>query len=372
MRLSVDQLFHGLYSAPTRVIGIPGMTDHQQRINRYYGVENPSTLPTAERVAARRCFAEALSLVLADRQRAADNRLIFPFVECLPLCVQCAICAMRPAEVSGKRDEEPLCAICATRRQQSDARQPIPTRQALIAVSTPAVERHLLNQPTPAAYQQASAQIDQTWVQAIREAEKRQAHLLWRTDSTAWLICPPNSVLQVTARLCTALGSALPASAGQIAASVAFSDQSGDNARLLSDIAHPDHDSATDGDATIRLVSSDARYRSDSDRLHYSTETLERLAEAAARLNGDLWRDLPVGTLRHLSGLGSLQATALAYEQFRAQLTAEQRQSLDELIRPLERTWGIATARFFQALGDAQLVADQMRLTTQSTADNAR
>src|SRR5689334_9716646 len=51
-----QQIIGGLYRAPRSVIGVPGMNDYQERINKYYGLDSPSTVPKDDAVAKRRHF----------------------------------------------------------------------------------------------------------------------------------------------------------------------------------------------------------------------------------------------------------------------------------------------------------------------------
>jgi hypothetical protein len=383
IQLTAAQAFNGLYRTPTRVIGIPGMTDHQSRINHYYGVENPSTLPSSERIAERRHFGEALTLVMANQQRAADDGLTFPFYECLPLCVQCVVCQSRPAEVEPTATATmPLCAICARKRRfVTDV--PLPAASyALISASAPGAERLLLSQSPPGAYQRMALTLAEAWGKALRATEKSEAIVLWQSASTAWLIAPPDTALNTVARLCSAFGSASgPLALGKpaISASIAFAAGGTSSARALSRAAQNALNSAINGaqrdrdlsPGAIRLTTVNtgaSDLTAEADQIRYTPETLGRLDAAAHTFAAN---GFPIGLLDNLSLQGATQSASLAYEQARTRLTTSQRQQLEDVARDFERIWGVGTARFYQALRDAQLVQDQISLNRRQPGTKA-
>src|SRR5579859_3425683 len=88
--LTTRQILGGLYSSPRTVIGVPGVSDYQERINRYYGLASPSTVPTPDTVAERRHFGEIIALLHSLIRAARDSRRVLPFYEALPFAERCA------------------------------------------------------------------------------------------------------------------------------------------------------------------------------------------------------------------------------------------------------------------------------------------
>ena len=376
IQLTASQALNGLYRTPTRVIGIPGMTDHQGRINHYYGVDNPSTLPSPERIATQRQFGEALNLVMSNRQRAADSRLAFPFYECLPLYVRCPVCQARPVDSAANGYAAQLCAICARKRRfaedATDLRR-LSDHYVLIAVGIPGAERLFLNQPTPGAYNRMAITLDEIWRRAVQEAEKIGALSLWQSGTTAWFIAPPDTALNVAVILCAVFAARDQLALGKPIIGIGMAVGSGDNRTVRAQfdqaqnaLAHAITGAQRDRDSSpgaICLATNDLNGSDrfhlviDPDHLRYTPETISWVDEAAHNFAAS---GFPTGLLSHLSLQETTQSANLAYQQIRTRLTEPQRQQLDKVARELEPLWGVGTTRFFKVLHDIQVVLDQI------------
>jgi hypothetical protein len=73
--ITIRQLTSGLYGTPRSVVGVPGVSDYQERINRYYGLSSRSTVPKEDAVAQRRHFGEVVALV---RLTHSTKRYLLP------------------------------------------------------------------------------------------------------------------------------------------------------------------------------------------------------------------------------------------------------------------------------------------------------
>jgi len=161
--VTVDQLLNGLYRAPRAVIGVPGVSDYQQRINRYYGLDSPSTVPKDDAIARRRHFGEVIALVHSLMIRARESRAIVPFYESLAFAERCASCGVRPAE---RLADDPICGVCLRKREANDPTRGLsplsqPPPSALVWIEGVAFERLLEQQRTPLAYHRLYTEINE-------------------------------------------------------------------------------------------------------------------------------------------------------------------------------------------------------------------
>ncbi|MHB8625561.1 MAG: hypothetical protein ACYDBJ_08475 [Aggregatilineales bacterium] len=358
MRLTTRQIFGGLYRAPENVIGIPGMTVHQARVNRYYHVESPSTVPPADRIAARRHFGEAVGLVNHLARRACEERTLVPFYECLPLVERCTGCRVRPAEPAPS--SKPLCGICR-RKREAAGKIAKSHWAAVIGVRLPNADRLLLDQRTPGAYKRMATTIAEAWHYALFEAEKCGAgvKVLWQSGGAAWLIAPATEALAAAKALCRVFAAARVPGNPSLCVGIALGEY---GARTLYTVAHATvadalADSARSGNPgaiRVRLVHTSGLYEvgPDTDGLRYTTDTLDRLHAAATNL---ATHHFPIDAFSELPDLltrQTAQAAALYFDHTRTRLDDRARRLLDPLIGDFGAAWGAGTARYFRAMAD--------------------
>ncbi len=358
MRLTSRQVFGGLYHAPENVIGIPGMTVHQARVNRYYHVESPSTVPPADRVAARRHFGEAIRLVRHLAKRAHEERALVPFYECLPVVERCISCRTRPAE-PGLPDKA-LCGICR-RKHEAAGKRGNARWTAVITIRLPHTNKLLLEQRTPGSYQRMATTITEAWRYAVFEAKKRSVSLetLWQSSGTAWLIAPAAEALAAVQALCTALAAAhLPPNMAAVCVGIALGECGARTLYRVAEMAMADalSDMAKSGSASairLRLVNESSVYQpgASGDDLRYSLEALGRLNTAAHNL---ATRHFPLDAFSELPDILARQTAqaALYFEHTRARLDERAQRLLDPLLSEFSAAWGAGTARYFHAIAD--------------------
>jgi hypothetical protein len=160
--VTAQQLRNGLYGTPRSVIGVPGVNDYQERINRYYGLDSPSTVPREDLIAQRHHFAEVVALMHSLLIRARESRQVVPFYEALPFAVRCSSCRVRPAERSS---DGPICGVCLRKRNEARAAQP--ERPALVWLEAAGLDRLLEQQRTVAAYRRVYREISEVLNMAI-------------------------------------------------------------------------------------------------------------------------------------------------------------------------------------------------------------
>jgi hypothetical protein len=148
--ITPSQLTEGLHPIPERVVGVPGVTPYQARINRYYKQANPATLPTPEQFAARRHFGQVWdrmrTLAQLDRFTASPT-FAYPVEEILPFIERCPLCGIRPVEVRGGGSE--WCGVCEKRISGAPSAPPY---TLLIRYQVSGLDRLLAEQPTPELY----------------------------------------------------------------------------------------------------------------------------------------------------------------------------------------------------------------------------
>ncbi|HVO44102.1 MAG TPA: hypothetical protein VMT34_15845 [Aggregatilineales bacterium] len=158
LRLAASQLHGGLYRNPAAVLGVPGVNDYQERINRYYGIDQASSIPRGEAVAKRRHFGEALAVLRGRLRRAQETPSLTPFYDALAFARRCASCQRRPAERLDA-GAEPICGVCWRKRKAgSDISS---ADRGLVWIEAIGLERVLEDQRTIGAYQRLSRDIDE-------------------------------------------------------------------------------------------------------------------------------------------------------------------------------------------------------------------
>jgi len=331
-RLTVRQLLSGPYRAPVGVIGIPGVTSYQARINRYFGLDSQSSVPTLDAVAARHHFGEviALSRQLIGHER--ESRVIVPFYECLPFAERCAACHTRPAE--RLIQYQAICGICWRKRQAAIDAPPILDQvRALIALRVPNMDRLLEAQRPPAAYRRMAA----TLTGALRRAASGSGGLaVWQSADCAWVAAPVDTALDVAQRAALTFAALTrevirePLHIG-VCAGYAAPEHLAQGARAALAETFRDGDPialATGGHIT--------RYAPDDlDRLQRGIHALAT-AQSALTPFADL--------ATHITQ----QTASMYYVYGRARMTDDQRRPLDAI----EGEWGKNTPRFYRALND--------------------
>lgn len=365
VRVTVRQIFEGLYRSPENVIGIPGMTVHQSRVNRYYHVESQSTVPPPDRITARRHFGEVVGLVRHLAKRAHEEQLPIPFYECLPVVERCVACQSRPAEPGPSN--RPLCGICQRKRQAAGPLDRV-RWAAVIGVRLPITDtfversfRLLLNQQTPGAYQRMAEAIAEGWHYALFETEKcgPGVKVAWQSDTEAWLVAPATEALPSARTLCRALAASKIVESGSLCVGIALGDAGARTVHAIAQAALSDavadaERSGNPGVVRIRLVDEFSAYETvpDTNGLRYSLDTLDRLHTAATDLAvqhfpTDAFSELPDVLVRQTA-----QAAALYFDHSRTRLDDRARRLLDPIASNFGSIWGTGTARFFRAMAD--------------------
>ncbi len=355
--LTVHHVFGGLYRTPSAVIGIPGMNVHQMRVNRYYGLDSGSTIPPPDRIAARRHFGEVLALARHLTGRSRENRLIFPFYDCLPPVIRCTSCRTRPAE--HKAGNELLCGVCARKRMAAGdpAGAAEMRRGAILSVFVPGIDTLLNGQRSPAAYRRLALKISETWQKALLAAERPEARLILLTKSSSevWLLVPAGEGTSTAARLCQTLAAAnLPGSTA-VCVGLAFGTGGAQavyksGRRALTEAIGAWQRTPTASAISLRMADRlDFPGDSTAEGLSYTPETLEHLSAAVRTLRtghfpAERFADLPVQLAR--------QTASLYYSHILNRLESSTRHTLDPIVGQYAALWGKDTPRFFHALAD--------------------
>ncbi len=340
--LTVRGVFRGLYRAPLTVIGIPGVNNYQTRINRYYGLDSPSSVPSADAIAARRHFGEVVALSRILIGRARESRLIVPFYECLPFAERCRSCRVRPSE--RLIEDIPICGICRRKRTAvsgSAATAP----PALIMLRVPARDRILEDQPTPAAYRRTATLLSEAIGRALT-AGGSSSQILWLSGADALLAVPAGESMAVAARI---LGHFATSLRGHFQGAAVL------HAGIVAGVGTPRRSfAAVQGALTdairagseIGLRTGDARGTDlPSETTLYAVDDLARLGQTARQFAA---AHFPADVFADLSGQIARGTASLYFAYGRARLDGEARRLIDSL----EREWGRETLRFYRALSD--------------------
>ncbi len=339
--LTVRQALEGLYRSPTNVIGIPGVNSYQGRINRYYGLDSPSTVPSVSAIAARRHFGETLTLIRQQLSAVRASQIIVPFYECLPFAERCASCRIRPAE--RLKAHNPICGICY---HKQIAAQPNATAHlsALIAVRVPGMSRLLEEQRTPAAYRRTASTVYGALQRAVAGSG---ALLLWLSDNSALLAASTRDVLEATSRLFVTFAALTRGSLkAPLVLSIGVAAGSGSPPTLYRLAQQALAAALRSPDQNLSGLSLTSATRNGAvEAPLYAPEALMRLQDAAnqfaaARFPPDTLTDLPAQIAR---GTASMY-----YVYARTRLDANLRRLLDQV----EEEWGKDSVRFYQALSD--------------------
>src|SRR5260221_1018318 len=190
--LPAGQMLQGLYRAPRSVIGVPGVNDYQERINRYYGLASPSTVPREDVIAQRRHFGEAVALLHGLLSQSAESRQVFPFYEVLPFAERCASCRIRPAEQFDSDYNAPVCGVCA--RKRSAAQADDIEKVSLVWIEAADFDSVLEQQRSPLAYRRVCQELNETLRKAI--PERSGAVVLARGNGYAVFALPVADALE--------------------------------------------------------------------------------------------------------------------------------------------------------------------------------
>jgi len=339
--LPVPQLTQGLYRSPRSVIGVPGVNDYQERINRYYGLTSPSTVPGADGVAQRRHFGEVVALLHGLLNRAEESRQILPFYEALPFAERCTSCRTRPAEQLD-RDGMPVCGVCLHKR--SEARSSRLDRAGIVWIEAMGLDQLLEQQRSPSSYQRLCSELNETLQKA---APSNTQVLTVSNGSIAWIASAATALESATSALESITlhyGLRTPIA---IAASVAFGPSSGAY-RSLYKLAYETTSyirRTAEGNTTMLDVRV-AGQPFDRLRKPFSLDEARQLAAGIALLRdanlpSDLFPDLATQLAR---------GTASLYYTFeRSKLP----QATQQTLQRLERIWEIGSvpgSRFFAML----------------------
>ncbi len=330
---TVRQLVEGLYRAPTHVIGIPGVNSYQGRVNRYFGVESQSTIPTPAQIAARHHFGEVIALTDQLLQRARESRLIRPFYERLPFAERCESCQIRPAE--RLLENIPICGICQRKRSAAPNTE---SYSALIMVRVPSLSKLRRSQRTPAAYRRLLTAYETAFGRAI---ERSGARCLWVSGDTALLAARAETALESVTRLMTTLidltrDTSLPFSVG-----IGAGNAEPQTLLKLANSAAADALRSPEPNRIALRFLDAARFESPS----YTMDMVERLQSAARRF---ISARFPTDAFPDLSLQIARGTASLYYVYGRTRLDESHRRLLDGL----EDEWGKDTMRFYHALDD--------------------
>lgn len=156
--LPAQMLYEGRFPAPVRVVGVPGVSPYQARINRYYGAESPYTVPTAEQLATRRHFGQVMEWMHGRILQKRQQRDVFPFYELLPFAEPCPLCRIRPIEQGDH------CLVCTKRiGQESDKRQGV-----IVVTRLHQFEKQLVERRTPEEYAALYTQVQKAYEKSVQ------------------------------------------------------------------------------------------------------------------------------------------------------------------------------------------------------------
>ncbi len=322
LTLAASALFDGLLPIPSRVVGIPGVTPYQARINRYYGISNAGTVPTAEQASTHRHFGQVYARLLD--QLETTNTGLAPFYECLPFMERCSACRERPASVF--LNGEPRCQVCELREDTGAS-------MAILAITLPDSARVLSRQTSPAAFARVAAAIEAITAPMLANPGALRLH---DTYESRLIATPKRGLLDLLAKLPDAVR--LPSGdETRVLVSVAYGPAS---PRTLIDMAERGGLHRTSSPDRIGIASSlDSFSTYSADSLEWLRGTVERLR--SANLPPDAFANLPEQIAR---GTAALYST---YERLR--LSPLMLRALDAT----EAQWGRESARYYRALADA-------------------
>jgi hypothetical protein len=154
--LPARMLTEGRFPAPTRVVGVPGVSPYQARINRYYGLDSPYTVPTSAQLATRQHFGQVIDWLRPRLEQERHRRDVFPFHELIGFAEPCPLCRIRPAEAQ-------YCGVCA-RRSALGSDTPV---GAFILTHLYGFEKQLSERRTPHDYAKLYAQVQTAYQRSL-------------------------------------------------------------------------------------------------------------------------------------------------------------------------------------------------------------
>ncbi len=350
--VTVDQLMGGLYRAPRTVIGVPGVSDYQERINRYYGLSSPSTIPKEDAVAQRRHFGEVAALVRSLLIRARESNQIVPFYESLAFAERCTSCRTRPAE---RLADDPVCGVCLRKRNETSADKRTPEPVALVWLEAVALDRLLERQRTPLAYHRLYTEINE----ALHLAVPGRLNTMVLASGGGWLLFAApiaNALDAATSALeAVVLHYGLKPPTAFITA-IALADAPG-QLRALDDllrqavVALRQASAGSESLLDVRMLRPDRAF--DRFRKPYTVGEARRLTAGIAVLQE---ASLPDNVFPQLTEQITRGNAGLYYTLERAKLSPAQQDTLHRL----ERAWDAGSTpgpRFYTLLADALVLA---------------
>jgi hypothetical protein len=351
--VTTQQITAGLYGTPRLVLGVPGVNDYQERINRYYGLSSPSTIPKDEAILQRRHFGEVVALVNGLLARARESRQIVPFYESLAFAERCASCRVRPAEQIEESEGLPICGVCLRKRAAAPGGRL--DQAGLVWLEAVGLDRFLEQQRSPGSYRHLRREIGETLHAAI--PGRRKTTLL--ASGGGWLVLalPAPAALEAATEALEAIslhyGLQPPAA---FAAAVALGTEPG-RFRALFDLVQrsvANLKRSVEGTGClldVRRLQPDQPF--DRLRKPYTIDEARRLLAGVAILRetdwpDDLLADLPEQLARGSAGL---------YTVFERSRLPEVNQ---QILKRLEQAWeaGVAPGpRFHTLLSDALALA---------------
>ncbi len=350
--ITARQLTEGLYGIPRAVLGVPGVHDYQERVNRYYGLSSPSTVPREDAVLQRRHFGEVVALIHSLLVRARESRVVVPFFESLPFAERCASCRIRPAESTKGGDEEgevPICGVCLRKRMASPGTKL--SRAGLIWIEAANLDRALEHQRTPASHRRLYQDIEETLHIAI--PGRRSVTVLAAGGGRMALAAPASDTLEVATEMLEAIslhyGLKLPTA---FIAAVVLGEFAHLYDLLQQTASHLRR--AVDGTTClldVRTLSPDGAF--DRFRKPYTIDEARRLLVGMsilrdAVLPDDFLAEMPEQVVRGSAGL---------YYVFERSKLAEAGQ---QVLKRLEHAWDAGAApgpRYYTMLADALALA---------------
>ncbi|GEM_PF-977046 len=349
--VTLAQITNGLYATPRTVIGVPGMNDYQERINRYYGLSSPSTVPKEDAVTQRRHFGEVVALVRLLLTRAAESRQVVPFYEALPFAERCTSCRVRPAE---RIEDGPVCGVCLRKRREAQ-QGPAPERAGLVWLEAVGLDQVLEQQRTPSAYQRTYTEIDEALHIAV--PNRLGATVLASLHGWMLLAVPAPKALEAATSALEALTLhyGLKSPTPFIAAVALGTTQNQVRSlhalvqRMVVGLRQASADTGSLLD--VRVAQSPESY--DRFRKPYTLDEARRLITGAAILQEEA---LPAGLFPDLAEQTARGNAGLYYTFERSRLP----DNAQELLKRLERAWNVGATpgpRFYAMLSDALTLA---------------
>ncbi len=357
--VTTQQIVGGLYRAPRTVIGVPGVNDYQERINRYYGLDSPSTVPKEDAISQRRHFGEVVALAHSLLLRARESRQIVPFYEALPFAVRCASCRTRPAERLDTANT-PVCGVCLRKRtvSRTASRAADLGRPALLWLEAVGLDRLLEQQRSVEAYRRVCREIGETLDLAI--PSRVGATVLASGGGWMLLALPSGAALGAATSALEAIAvhyNMRPPTPIIVAAALGTEpDQFRALYDLLRQITAGLRRAADSGSCVLDVHILERDRPFGRFRKPYTVDEARRLVTGVALLKEQALPDQALSDLAEQAARGS---AGLYYTFERSRLSG----AGQDLLKRLERTWDVGSVgsgpgpRFYTMLSDALALA---------------